>query len=104
MSQSHADDFFDAVLRGDSHWMLNNFNTVKDDDFCSMQTLISSLPGSKRISSKDLCRLYNHITAKQLSVVACGKLAAGYGLKSKLIREGDFVCSGYETAWQKFEK
>ena len=104
MSQSHADDFFDAVLRGDSQWMLNNFNTVKDDDFCSMQTLISSLPGSKRISSKDLCRLYNHITAKQLSVVACGKLAAGYGLKSKLIREGDFVCSGYETAWQKFEK
>ncbi len=103
LSRSNAEDFFDAVNRGDLEWMTNNlvmrnrYNASEKHQ--EMQALIDSLKNRTSVSMKDLCALYNYINHKDLPVTTFGKLAAVYLPKPETIREGANRFWGIRIAW-----
>ncbi|MBC8194116.1 MAG: hypothetical protein H8E18_17145 [FCB group bacterium] len=102
MSQSHADDFFEAVSSGNSTWLRDNYSWY--DTFHEKNReakLIDGLHGTDYISSGVLRELYNAITEKSLSPVAFGKLAAGYLGESMQMKRGGVKFRGWLIEWKR---
>jgi len=104
LSRSNAEDFFDAVKRGDLDWLRDNLvmrsGYNASDKHQDMVLLMDSLKHRKSVSMKDLCILYNYINHKDLPVNTFGKLAAGYLPRPKAIKVGNETIWGIQVDWK----
>ena len=105
LSLTNAEDFFEAINKGNLGWLRDSL--VRQDGYGSgekhieMQSLIKHFESAELVSTKDLCRLYNYINHKNLTVNAFGKMAAGLLAKPKSIRAGADVSWGIKVAWNE---
>ena len=105
LSRSNAEDFFDAVNRGDLDWLRNNlvmrsgYNASEKHQ--EMQVLVDLLNHRTSVSMKDLCALYNYINHKDLPVNTFGKLAAGYLPQAGPIKVRTQTIWGIRVDWQE---
>ena len=106
MSQTNADQFFEAVNNGDLAWLQRNVVKVTgyDSDIINAQidNILFNLLDTNYISSSDLRELYNNINNKNLTKNMFGRYAAGYSLKPKPIKTktGDVIW-GVKIDWTR---
>ena len=104
LSRSNAEDFFDAVNKGDLDWIRNNMAPRSgynaDVKLFEMRMLANSLMAQNASAMKDLCMLYNYINHKDLPVNTFGKLAAGYLPRAKSIKVGSRTIWGIRIDWK----
>jgi hypothetical protein len=111
LSRSNAEDFFEAVNRGDLDWIHDNMvirgGYKAAEKHSEMTEIADSLKSDKSskgqgsaVSMKDLCMLYNYINHKDLPVNTFGKLAAIYLPKPKAIKVGTDTIWGIHVNWQ----
>jgi hypothetical protein len=109
MSQSNADIFFEKVKTGDLTWLWENINTRigfgADDENYRISSILRGLSGTDKISTQDLCDLYNNInrgSGRPLEKVGFGRLAAGHLGKSKQLRIDGLNVQGFEIDWETY--
>ena len=104
LSKSNAEDFFEAVNRGDLNWIRHNMAQRSGYDadvkLFEMRMLAAALKDRKAVSIRDLCTLYNYINHKDLPVNTFGKLAAGYLPRAKSIKVGSRTIWGIRMDWK----
>ena len=104
LSKSNAEDFFEAVNRGDLDWLRDNMvmrsGYNASDKHTEMKLLVDTLKEQKAVSMKTLCTLYNYINHKDLSVISFGKAAAGHLPKAGSIKIGNQTIWGIRVDWQ----
>jgi len=105
MSQTNMEMFFQAVSRGDHDWLEDNvvyetsgYDADKRNDH--IKGILFGLLGKDRVSSKDLCDLYNNINGKKLTTVSFGRVAAGHLGTSKTIKIDGKTPQGFEIDWR----
>jgi hypothetical protein len=110
MSQSNADIFFEKVKAGDISWLWENINKPtrygSDDEYRRIENILRGLSGSDKISTQDLCDLYNNVnrgSGKPLEKVGFGRLAAGHLGKSKQVRINGLNVQGFDIKWETYE-
>ena len=104
LSSTDAEDFFEAINNGDASWLKDN--VIKKDKYNSdekyneINNLVDCLTRRDKISTHDLCTLYNYINNKNLTVQGFTKLAKQY-LKSEIkqLRIGSSRIQGIEMKW-----
>jgi len=104
MSQTNADMFFEAVVKGDLDWLDENVVTEQsgydaDKRNTHIQTILFGLKGTDKVSVSDLSDLYNNINGKKLTTVAFGRLATGHLGKSKTVRISNIPQQGFDISW-----
>ena len=104
MSQSNADQFFEAVMKGDVNWLRDHLAQTGELDkhelLFDAQQFLNRSKGNKAVSVSELCMLYNALTRKRLATVAFGKLAAAYLGKSKIVGKRPNRFRGWYIKWK----
>jgi hypothetical protein len=103
MSQSNADQFFEAVKKGDVSWLRDHIQESDEDSYHSgfdAKRYLNGLNGLVAVRVSELCALYNTLMRKQLATVAFGKLAAGYLGESKIVGKRPDRFRGWAINWQ----
>ncbi|MFA5706659.1 MAG: primase-helicase family protein [Candidatus Neomarinimicrobiota bacterium] len=110
MSQSNADIFFEKVKTGNLTWLWENINKRTgygaDDEYSRIEGILRSLSASDRISTQDLCDLYNNVnrgSGKPLQKVAFGRLAAGHLGKPMKLRINGLIMQGFKIDWGTYD-
>jgi hypothetical protein len=110
MSKTNMEMFFDAVQAGELAW-LNEHLIMEDSKWedsimrnVHIQAVVDNLDGKDRVSSKDLCDLYNNINGKNLTTVSFGRIAAGHLGTPKPIKIDGKTPQGYKIDWKSKKK
>ena len=106
MSKTNMEMFFDAVQAGDLSWLNENVILEKskwDSDELGnvqIQLILENLDGKDKVSSKNLCDLYNNINGKNLTTVSFGRIAAGHLGTPKTIKIDGKTSQGFMIDWK----
>ncbi|MBT5314240.1 MAG: hypothetical protein HOL36_08115, partial [Candidatus Marinimicrobia bacterium] len=106
MSKTNMEMFFDAVQAGDLSWLNENVileNSKWDSDELGnvqIQLILENLDGKDKVSSKNLCDLYNNINGKNLTTVSFGRIAAGHLGTPKTIKIDGKTSQGFMIDWK----
>lgn len=105
LSSTDADDFFEAVNNGDVSWFRDNLIRKSgyhaDEKYMEIEYLIKRLSKSSRTSTTDLCRLYNYMNNKNLTVPMFSRLAKKYlKYEIKQFRKKGPRIQGIEVKWK----
>ena len=104
MSVTTAEDFFDAVLRGDVDWLSDNissmshYNWEQESHFDAKQ-ILDGLRYRKGIRIGELHTIYCAITHKKMNLATFRNFSRGYLPKVGTIRDGNQTYKGISVDW-----
>jgi len=79
MSTTDCEDFFEALNKGNGDWFQENlvkkYGYNEEEKFDGIQAILRGLKDEDRVSSTDMCALYNYINNKYLTPKCFSKLA-----------------------------
>ena len=105
MSVTTAEDFFDAVLRGDVDWLNDSISSTthylwEQDLHSDAQVILSGLHTRKGIRMNELHTIYCAITHKKINLATFRNFSRGYLPKVKTIRDGNLTYKGISINWR----
>lgn len=104
MSVTTAEDFFDAILRGDVDWLNNSISSTthnlwEQDLHSDAKLILDGLRNRNGIRMNELHTLYCAITHKKINLASFRNFSRGYLPEVKKIRDGNQTYRGISIDW-----
>lgn len=102
MSTTISEDFFVALKNGDIDYLRENLvlDPLRSETYNITRAILDSIHERGNATSEELCKLYNYIYLKQLSVAAFGKLMGMYIEGKQTIRIDGVPRKGFRINWK----
>lgn len=102
MSTTTSEDFFVALKNGDITYLQENLvsEPMRLETYTQTAAILHSIKERGNATTEELCKLYNYMYRKDLSVASFGKLISMYVEEKQSIRVNGEPRKGYKISWK----